>query len=120
MQDSEKIIKELESLRDICNARSDIFVGDVKIVWAGYGRTVSDAIALIEDQKLIYLALEHDWKMLRNMETQKKEVVHCKDCVFRRIEENDSTGTVRISCKHRWCAETKDDWFCADGKRAET
>ena len=66
MADMEKIIKELESLRDICNARSDIFVGDAKIVWAGYGRTVSDAISLIENQKRLYLELEHDWKELRN------------------------------------------------------
>lgn len=62
----EEIIKRLESLRDICNARSDMFVGDAKIVWAGYGKTVSDAIELIENQKRIYLALEKDWKELRN------------------------------------------------------
>ena len=65
----EEIIKRLESLRDICNARSDMFVGDAKIVWAGYGKTVSDAIALIENQKRMYLALEHDWKELRNQIT---------------------------------------------------
>ena len=69
----EEIIKRLESIRDICNARSDMFVGDAKIVWAGYGKTVSDAIELIENQKRIYLGLEHDWKMLRNMETQREE-----------------------------------------------
>lgn len=67
--DSEKIIKELEILRDICNARSNIFVGDARIVWAGYGKTASDAIALIENQKRMYLALEHDWKELRNQIT---------------------------------------------------
>ncbi len=66
MEDMEKVIKELKSLRDVCNARSDIFVGDAKIVWAGYGRTVSDAIALIENQKRLYLEVEHDWKELRN------------------------------------------------------
>lgn len=64
--DREKVIKGLESLRDICNARSNIFVGEARIIWAGYGRTVSDAIDLIESQERIYLALEKDWKELRN------------------------------------------------------
>ena len=67
--DEKEIIKQLESLRDICNARADIFVGDAKIIWAGYGRTVSDAIKLIENQKRIYLELEKDWKELRNQIT---------------------------------------------------
>ena len=66
MPDREKVIKGLESLRDICNARSNIFVGDARIIWAGYGKTASDAIDLIESQERIYLALEKDWKELRN------------------------------------------------------
>lgn len=64
--DMADVVKRLESLRDICNARSNIFVGDARIIWAGYGKTASDAIALIENQKRMYLALEHDWKELRN------------------------------------------------------
>lgn len=66
---ADEVIKGLEALRDICNARSDIFVGDARIVWAGYGKTASDAIALIENQKRMYLALEHDWKKLRGQIT---------------------------------------------------
>ena len=50
----EEIIKRLESLRDICNARSDMFVGDAKIVWAGYGKTVSDALAMMKEQEAVY------------------------------------------------------------------
>jgi hypothetical protein len=64
--DMDDVVKRLESLRDICNARSNIFVGDARTIWAGYGKTASDAIELIENQKRIYLALEHDWKELRN------------------------------------------------------
>jgi hypothetical protein len=74
MVDMNEIIKGLESLRDICNARSNIFVGDARIVWAGYGKIVSDAIELIENQKRMYLALEHDWKMLRNELTENNTV----------------------------------------------
>ena len=74
MVDTDEIIKGLESLRDICNARSNIFVGDARIVWAGYGKIASDAIELIENQKRMYLALEHDWKILRNELTENNTV----------------------------------------------
>lgn len=51
MADIEKVIKELESLRDICNARSDMSIGKGKIAWAGYANTVIDAIDLLKEQE---------------------------------------------------------------------
>ena len=54
MPDREKVIKELERLRDICNAKSNMAIGNGKIAWAGYANTADDAIALLkEQQKLI-------------------------------------------------------------------
>ena len=49
--DREKIIKELESLRDICNAKSNMAIGNGKIAWAGYANTADDAIALLKEQQ---------------------------------------------------------------------
>ena len=49
--DREKVIKELESLRDICNAKSNIAIGKGKVAWAGYANTADDAISLLKEVK---------------------------------------------------------------------
>ena len=51
MDEREKIIKKLESLRDICNAKSDMAVGDGKLTWAGYANAAADALALLKEQE---------------------------------------------------------------------
>lgn len=51
MPDREKVIEELENLRDICNAKSNMAVGNGKIAWAGYANTADDAIGLLKEQK---------------------------------------------------------------------
>jgi len=50
MIDREKVIKKLESLRDICNAKSNMAIGNGKIAWAGYANAADDALALLKDQ----------------------------------------------------------------------
>ena len=49
--DREKVIKGLESLRDICNAKSNMAIGKGKVAWAGYANTVIDAIHLLKEQE---------------------------------------------------------------------
>ena len=49
--DREKVIKELENLRDICNAKSNMAVGNGKVAWAGYANTADDALALLKEQE---------------------------------------------------------------------
>ena len=49
--DREKVIKELESLRDICNAKSNMAIGNGKIAWAGYANTVDDALELLKGKQ---------------------------------------------------------------------
>ena len=51
MIDKEKTTKELESLRDICNAKSYIAVGKGRVVWAGYANAAADALALLKEQE---------------------------------------------------------------------
>ena len=51
MIDREKVIKELGSLRDICNAKSNMAIRKGKVVWAGYANTADDAIALLKEQE---------------------------------------------------------------------
>jgi len=93
MADMEKVIKELESLRDICNAKSDMTIGKGKIAWAGYANTADDAIVLLKDQP---------------------EIVRCKDCKYRFVDGDN----VRFNmCLLNHNKVHPDDWFCADGKR---
>ena len=51
MSGREKVIKELESLRDICNAKSNMAIGKGKVAWAGYANTADDALALLREQE---------------------------------------------------------------------
>ena len=51
MAEREKIIKELESLRDICNAKSNMAIGKGRVAWAGYANTADDAIDLLKEQE---------------------------------------------------------------------
>lgn len=53
MTDRDKVIKGLESLRDICNAKSDIAVGSGKIAWAGYANAAADAVILLKEQEAV-------------------------------------------------------------------
>lgn len=50
MPDLGNVIKVLESLRDICNAKSNMAIGNGKVAWAGYANTTDDAIALLKKQ----------------------------------------------------------------------
>jgi len=59
MADMEKVIKGLEILRDICNAKSNMAIGNGKIAWAGYANTADDAIALLKEQEDRITELEH-------------------------------------------------------------
>ena len=47
----EKVVKELESLRDICNAKSNMAIGKGKVAWAGYANAADDALALLKEQE---------------------------------------------------------------------
>ena len=58
MIDREKVIKELEILRDICNAKSNIAIGKGKVAWAGYANAADDAIALLKEQEPRVMKLE--------------------------------------------------------------
>ena len=51
MNNREKVIRELESLRDICNAKSNMAFGKGKIAWAGYANAADDALALLKEQE---------------------------------------------------------------------
>lgn len=50
MPDMEKVIKELESLRDICNAKSNMAIGNGKVAWAGYANAADDELNLLKEQ----------------------------------------------------------------------
>ena len=47
----DKVVKELESLRGICNAKSNMAIGNGKVAWAGYANVADDALALLKDQE---------------------------------------------------------------------
>lgn len=64
-ENKEETIGILESLQAVCNAKSDMSIGKGKILWAGYGKAISDAIALLKDQEARVMTLEEvkafDW-----------------------------------------------------------
>ena len=51
MPDREKVIKGLESLRDICNSKSNMAMGKGRVAWAGYANTADDALILLKEQE---------------------------------------------------------------------
>lgn len=57
--DREKVVKELESLRDICNAKSNMAIGKGKVAWAGYANTADDALVLLKEQETHILTIDH-------------------------------------------------------------
>ena len=62
MPDREKVIKGLETILDICNAKSDMAFGKGKIVWAGYANDVDDAITLLKEQTAVEPTFKQDEK----------------------------------------------------------
>ena len=115
MADMEKVIKELESLRDICNAKSDMTIGKGKIAWAGYANTADDAIVLLKEQQKKKFFVDSDGKI-----TPLPDVVRCKDCAYRGNKKK---------CIVAFVADKQDfpfffydnhgEWFCADGSRKD-
>lgn len=57
----EKVIKELESLRDICNAKSNMAIGNGKVAWAGYANAAEDAIVLLKEQEAMNVDTFVQW-----------------------------------------------------------
>ncbi len=51
LPDREKVIRGLESLRDICNAKADMAIGEGRTAWAGYASVVHLALALLREQE---------------------------------------------------------------------
>lgn len=60
MADREKVIKGLESLRDICNAKSNMAIGKGKIAWAGYANTADAALVLLKQQEAVEPILKRE------------------------------------------------------------
>ena len=58
MTDREKVIKGLESLRDVCNAKSGMAIGEGKTAWAGYAGVAYLALALLREQEPKVMTLE--------------------------------------------------------------
>ena len=72
MHDRERVIKGLESLRDICNAKSNMATGKGKVAWAGYANMANDALSLLKEQ----------------------ETELCDRCGRRRVKSNRKDGEV--------------------------
>ena len=66
MADIEKVKAGLINLRDVCNAKSNMAIGDGKIVWAGYANKCDDALAVIEAQERHIKELHDGIRKLRN------------------------------------------------------
>lgn len=110
MADREKIIKELENLRDICNAKSNMAIGNGKIAWAGYANTADDAIIMLKEHGKKKFFVDSDGKI-----TPLPDVVRCKDCKwYHQAFANEGRCVNHDNDFHN------PDWYCADGKRADS
>lgn len=76
MPDREKVVKELEGLRDICNAKSNMAIGKGKIAWAGYANAVDDAFTLLKEQE----AREPHYTTLKYLVDGTEVTVHHPEC----------------------------------------
>ena len=128
MPNRENVIKGLESLRDICNAKSNMAIGKGKVAWAGYANTAHDAIALLKEQEAQKFFVDESGKI-----TPLPVVVRCKDCKHRPKEipfttswgetqtylefPNDSKCPCWNPSDDYYSWMPDDDWFCADGER---
>ena len=65
MIDTGKVISGLESLRDICNAKSNMAIGNGKVAWAGYANTADDALALLKEQEPIQMKVFEDYGSIK-------------------------------------------------------
>ena len=109
MPDRGKVIVGLESLRDICNAKSNMAIGNGKIAWAGHANTVDDAISMLKEQETVEPEVEDRTTIVRLiLET---EIA---------IAEKNYQNTVLVSLdalkeiivllkKHEWNLLTEDD-----------
>ena len=75
--DREKVIKELEILRDICNAKSNMAIGKGKVAWAGYANTADDAIVLLKEQGKLKSSLP---TLIKNDKDQNEYWLICSLC----------------------------------------
>ncbi len=53
MADREKVLKGMETLRDVCNAKADMAIGEGRTAWAGYASVVHLALALLREQETV-------------------------------------------------------------------
>ena len=75
MTDREKVISGLESLRDICNAKSNMAIGNGKIAWAGYANTVDDALKLLKEQETVK---PNEWIKCSDEMPEEQETIFAK------------------------------------------
>ena len=86
MIDREKVIEKLESLRDICNAKSDMAVGNGKIAWCGYANAADDALTLLKKQEA---------KRGRWVFNDKKGLFDCANCgISSHYQYNSHCGAI--------------------------
>lgn len=128
MIEREKIIKELESLRDICNAKSNMAIGKGKIAWAGYANTADDAIVLLKEQQQQIWELQDQVEYLTDKQKKKffvysdgkitplPDIVRCKDCKFRQSRVSRIIDGKECNLCEMVKGYKPADWFCADGE----
>ena len=116
MADREKIIKGLESLRNICNAKSDMAIGKGKVAWAGYANTAGDALALLKAQEPRVLTLEEVNNLPYGhvlIETDKNEPLRWLDALMFCKNTNFSFDFITLEGRARLLGvEYNREWRC--------
>lgn len=116
MDDKEKVIKGLESLRNICNAKSDMAIGKGKVAWAGYANTADDALALLKAQEPRVMTLEEVNNLPYGhvlIETDKNEPIRWLDALLFCKNINFSFDFITLEGRARLLGvEYNREWRC--------
>lgn len=107
MADREKVIKEFEEAIDIlAKAEEPIF-------WMDFVRCACvNALELLKEQKAQKFFVDESGKI-----TPLPVVVRCKDCKHYRYYGLSNETVSECTIDH--CENPDENWFCADGERAE-
>ena len=107
MTDRKKVIKGLE---DSFANQGCGYMDGVGELYAVSGEDLQNAIALLKEQESVIDALKSDLAETLAVLGKCAEIVRCKDCKY----HDEKDGKNFCDCGNR-----PDDWFCADGERAE-
>ena len=119
MTDKDILISDLNDISEILNNNG----------YGGWCVSIRKAVAMLKEHEAEISRVSNEYLVLVGKVSKQPTVVRCKDCKHRPIMPDDHTngfdlefpdGKCPCQCDDGWYSwYPSDDWFCADGERAE-